>query len=126
MKKILFLTATILLILACNKPLLKYNGDFEGTWYSTPKYNPDFQKFVSDELSFSGSTGSYQIDCKDTCGVNLCLCTAKLTGTPEINQQRTIIRLNSQTPRTFTVTAEPYEVGGEWYMEIDGKKYHKQ
>ncbi|AEA44593.1 hypothetical protein [Fluviicola taffensis] len=126
MKKILFLTTAVLFLLACNKPLLKYNADFEGTWYSEAKYNSAFEEFVSDELTFSGTTGTYQVDCRDTCGVNLCTCTAKLSGTPEINQQRTIIRLNSQTPRTFNVTAEPYEVGGEWYMEIDGKKYHKQ
>lgn len=126
MRKIFFLTTATLLLLACNKPLLKYNSEFEGTWYSERQYNPDLQVFVSDELVFSGKTGSYQVDCKDTCSANLCDCTAKLTGTSEINQPRTMIRLNSQTPRTFTVDAEPYEQGGEWYMEIDGKKYHKQ
>ncbi len=126
MKNLILLAATLLVLAACNKPLLKYNSDFEGTWFSETQYNPDLQVFVSDELVFSGKTGSYQVDCKDTCTTNLCECTAKLTGTAEVNQQRTIIRLNSQTPRTFQLDAEPYEQGGEWYMEIDGKKYKKQ
>jgi hypothetical protein len=125
--KIGFYLLTALAILAgCNKPLLKYNSDFEGIWFSETQYNPDLQVFVSDELVFSGKNGTYQVDCKDTCTTNLCECTGKLTGVAEVNQQRTIIRLNSQTPRTFQLDAEPYEQGGEWYMEIDGKKYKKQ
>lgn len=126
MKKIILLTALTLVLFACNKPLLKYNSDFEGTWYSETQYNPDLQVFVGDELVFSGKEGSYQVDCKDTCGTNLCDCTGKLSGKAEINQQRTIIRLNSQTPRTFNLNTEPYEQGGSWYMEVDGKKYKKQ
>ncbi|MGV3612526.1 MAG: membrane lipoprotein lipid attachment site-containing protein [Fluviicola sp.] len=126
MKRLIFLTTILLVLAACNKPLVQYNSDFEGTWFSETQYNPDLQVFVSDELVFSGKTGSYQVDCKDTCSTNLCDCTAKLTGTAEVNQQRTIIRLNSQTKRTFQLDAEPYEQGGEWYMEIDGKKYKKQ
>lgn len=126
MKKIIFLTLTTLFLLACNKPLLKYNSDFEGTWYSEPQYNPTMGVFVSDELYFSGKEGSYQVDCQDTCNTNLCDCTAKITGTPEINKQHTIIRLNSQTPRTFNLDAEPYEQNGMWFMEVDGKTYKKQ
>jgi hypothetical protein len=126
MKKILFATLTTFVLFACNKPLLKYNGDFEGTWYSETQYNPDLQKFVGDELTFSGTTGTYQVDCGDTCGTNLCECTGKLSGKPEINQQRTIIRLNSQTPRTFNLDAEPYQQGGSWFMKVDGKVYKKQ
>lgn len=126
MKKLILLAALSFLLATCNKPLLKYNSDFEGTWFSEPQYNPDLQVFVSDEFTFSGKTGTYQVDCKDTCITNLCSCTGKLTGQSEINKQRTIIRLNSQTPRTFSLDAEPYEQGGSWYMEIDGKKYKKQ
>lgn len=126
MKNIFFLTLAALFLLACNKPLVKYNSDFEGTWYSETQYNPDLEKFVGDELTFSGKNGTYQVDCGDTCGTNLCDCTGKLSGKAEINQQRTIIRLNSQTPRTFNLDAEPYEQGGSWFMEIDGKTYKKQ
>ena len=126
MKKILLFTTACLLLLACNKPLLKYNSDFEGTWYSEPQYNNVMGKFVSDELTFSGTSGTYQIDCKDTCAVNLCDCTAKLTGKAEINQQHDKIRLNSQSQRVFTLNTEPYEQGGSWYMEVDGKTYKKQ
>ncbi|TSJ40099.1 hypothetical protein [Fluviicola chungangensis] len=126
MKKIILLTTLTLVLFACNKPLLKYNSDFEGTWYSEPQYNSVMGVFVSDELVFSGKEGSYQVDCQDTCSTNLCECTGKITGTPEINKQHTIIRLNSQTPRTFSLDAEPYEQGGSWYMEVDGKKYKKQ
>lgn len=126
MKKVFLFVTTCLLLIACNKPLLKYNSNFEGTWYSEPQYNPGLEAFVSDELVFSGKEGSYQVDCKDTCTTNLCECTAKITGTPEINKQRTIIRLNSQTQRTFQLDAEPYEQGGFWFMKVDGKVYKKQ
>ena len=37
MKKILLFTSVCFLLLACNKPLLKYNSEFEGTWYSEPQ-----------------------------------------------------------------------------------------
>lgn len=126
MKKTIFLATLLVVVAACNKPLLKYNSDFEGTWYSEPQYNPDLGVFVSDELVFSGKEGSYQVDCKDTCATNLCDCTAKITGTAEINKQHTIIRLNSQTKRTFQLEAEPYEQSGSWFMEVDGKTYKKQ
>ena len=126
MKNILLLTASCLLLLACNKPLLNYNSDFEGTWYSEAQYNSVMGVFVSDELTFSGTQGTYQVDCKDTCSTNLCECTGKLVGKAEVNQQRTIIRLNSQTPRTFTLDAEPYQQGDYWFMKIDGKTYKKQ
>lgn len=105
---------------------MKYNPDFEGTWYSETQYNPVLEKFVGDEFVFSGKDGTYQVDCKDTCGTNLCDCTGKLVGKTEINQQRTIIRLNSQTPRNFSLDTEPYELGGQWFMKIDGKLYKKQ
>jgi hypothetical protein len=126
MKTGFYLLAALALLAACNKPLLKYNADFEGTWYSETQYNPDLQKFVGDELTFSGKTGTYQVDCGDTCETSLCDCTSKLTGTAEINQQKNLIRLNSQTPRTFAVDTEPYEQGGSWFMKIDGKTYKKQ
>ncbi len=126
MKKLFFLTTLALYMFACNKPLLKYNADFEGTWYSEPQYNSSIGVFVSDELTFSGTQGTYQVDCKDTCTTNLCDCTAKLTGKAEVNQQRTMIRLNSQTPRTFNLEEEPYQQGSTWFMKVDGKTYKKQ
>lgn len=126
MKKLFFLTTLALYMFACNKPLLKYNADFEGTWYSEPQYNSTMGVFVSDELTFSGTQGTYQVDCKDTCTTNLCDCTAKLTGKAEVNQQRTMIRLNSQTPRTFNLEEEPYQQGSTWFMKVDGKTYKKQ
>jgi hypothetical protein len=126
MKKLFFLTTLALCMFACNKPLLKYNADFEGTWYSEPQYNSTMGVFVSDELTFSGTQGTYQVDCKDTCTTNLCDCTAKLTGKAEVNQQRTMIRLNSQTPRTFNLEEEPYQQGSTWFMKVDGKTYKKQ
>ncbi|MDR0802880.1 hypothetical protein [Fluviicola sp.] len=116
----------LLIFASCNKPLLKYNSAFEGTWYSEPQYNSVLGKFVSDELTFSGKTGAYLIDCQDTCAPNLCTCTEKLTGASEINQQHNKIRLNSQTPRVFELNAEPYQQGNNWYMEVDGKTYKKQ
>ncbi|MNJ85826.1 hypothetical protein D3C87_33060 [compost metagenome] len=128
MKKRFYIIPLFLLILvsSCNKPLLKYNSDFEGTWYSEAQYNSVMGKFVCDELTFSGTSGTYQVDCQDTCAANLCVCTGKLTGKAEINQQRNKIRLNSQTPRVFVLDTEPYEQGGYWFMEVDGKTYKKQ
>ncbi|MNE39324.1 hypothetical protein D3C80_1332720 [compost metagenome] len=110
MKKRFYIIPLFLLILvsSCNKPLLKYNSDFEGTWYSEAQYNSVMGKF------------------QDTCAANLCVCTGKLTGKAEINQQRNKIRLNSQTPRVFVLDTEPYEQGGYWFMEVDGKTYKKQ
>lgn len=128
MKKRFYILPLFVLVLlaSCNKPLLKYNSEFEGTWYSEPQYNSVMGKFVSDQFTFSGKTGTYLIDCQDTCAPNLCTCTGTLTGTSEINQQRDKIRLNSQTPRVFELNAEPYQEGSYWYMEVDGKKYKKQ
>ncbi|HRP53053.1 MAG TPA: hypothetical protein PLI97_06040 [Fluviicola sp.] len=122
----IILSFLLLLLCACNKSLVSYNSDFEGTWFSTPVYNPDFQKFVSDELVFSGKTGTYQSDCADTCSTNLCECTNKITGTAEINDSRSIIRLNGQIKRTFTVIQEPYQQDGKWFMKLDNKVYQKQ
>lgn len=128
MKNIRYVVGLLLIITACNKPLLKYNSDFEGTWYSVPVYNTSYSDYVSDQFTFSGKSGRYQVDCRDTCSPDLCNCLTSITGRSEINSQRTLIRLdNSQTPRTFNLDEEPYQdSNGKWFMKVDGKTYVKQ
>jgi hypothetical protein len=126
MKNSIFFLLALLLLSACNKTLIKYNPDFEGTWFSDEKYNSVSSKFVRNELVFSGQNGSFQVDCIDTCETTLCQCAEKLTGRAEINAQRTIIRLVSNFNRTFQIDAEPYQVGEQWLMKIDGRVYYKQ
>ncbi len=126
MKKYLILSLLAFALLACNKPLLEYNSEFEGTWFCDHTYFDNNGIAVTDQFVFSGTTGTYSVSCKDTCSNTLCDCLAAITGKAEINKQRTQFRLNSQTPRVFTINAEPYESGGSWYLEIDGVKYKKQ
>lgn len=126
MKYTLYTLGLLIVFSSCNKVLTDYNKEFEGTWFSEAQYNSVMGKFVSDELVISGNAGTYQSDCKDTCVVNLCDCTNKITGKAEINDKRTIIRLNSQIKRTFFLQQEPYEIDGKWFMKLDGKVYQKQ
>lgn len=127
MKKFVFFFALALLLVTCNKPLTKYNSNFEGTWYSTPVYNTTFGTFVSDQFTFSGKDGKYKLDCKDTCAPDLCDCLGELTGKAEINKQRNMIRLRGTANRTFVLEAEPYQAAnGKWMMDVDGKTYTKQ
>lgn len=126
MKKYFIFSLLAFALLACNKPLLEYNSEFEGTWFCENPYFDNNGVPVNDQFTFSGSTGTYSVACPDTCTNTLCNCLAELSGRAEINKQRTQFRLNSQTPRTFTINAEPYESGGSWYLEIDGVKYKKQ
>lgn len=126
MKYYFYILAFLFVAVSCNKTLVKYNGNFEGTWYSESRYDNINETFVRDEFVFSGSNGTYQIDCKDTCETNLCSCVEKLSGRAEINSQKTIIRLVSNFNRTFQLDAEPYEVAGKWLMKVDGRMYYKQ
>lgn len=128
MSKLYYLCFGLLLFLsACNKPLLQYNSNFEGTWFSEPVYNTTYADWVSDQLVFSGKNGTYYVDCRDTCAPVLCNCSVSLTGRAEINKQRTLIRLDGTSVKTFTLNTEPYQnSSGTWLMEIDGKTYTKQ
>lgn len=128
MNKILILALGLFFFLSgCNKPLLKYNNNFEGTWYSEPVFNTTYSDWVSDQLVFSGSNGTYYADCKDTCAPVLCNCITSISGKAEINKQRTLIRINGNSVKTFNLNAEPYQnASGTWMMEIDNKTYTKQ
>lgn len=127
MKQLTFTFFIILLTLSsCNKTVVQYNADFEGTWFSEARYDNVNQRFVRDELVFSGKDGSYQIDCPDTCATNLCHCLEKLSGRAEINASKTIIRLIANYSKTFNLDEEPYQAGGKWLMKIDGRIYYKQ
>jgi hypothetical protein len=127
MKKIISLILLSFLLITCNKPLTKYNSDFEGTWYSVPVFNTTYSEYVSDQFVFTGKDGSYKIDCRDTCTTNLCNCLGEIKGKSEINRQHNMIRLRGTANRTFVLEAEPYQsANGTWMMEVDGKTYIKQ
>lgn len=126
MRRFLIFSFILFIAFGCNKPLLKYNPKFEGTWFSTPVYIDGLGDYAAYEFTFSGKKGTYNIECRDTCSTSLCDCLGTLSGNTEVNTNHTMLRINSQTPRTFTINAEPYEENGDWFLEIDGVVYTKQ
>ena len=71
-KALFVFNLTIVLVLgvsACNKPVYKYNPDFEGTWHTVEVYDDVLDKMVQSEIVIDGADGSYKNTC-EPCNTN--------------------------------------------------------
>ncbi len=126
MLKITAILGLILVICSCNKTVEEYNPNFIGKWFSEAKFDPIFNVYISNELTFTDDQVKYQRDCRDTCATDLCECLNTIEGKAEINSSKTLFRIRNQNQLTLAINIEPYQENGVWKMEIDGKKYIKQ
>lgn len=118
-------SALVVVLSACNKPVYKYNPDFEGTWRTIPVFDSVLNYVSTNEILIDGANGSYKNSCA-TCETELCGCLSVQSGRAEMNDTKTQMRLGSNGVG-LSIDEEPnIDVNGEWTMVIQGLRYYKQ
>lgn len=124
---LLFSLFTVLLFAGCDKPLLKYNPDFEGKWRTVTYYSEDYADTITSELVFQGKDGAYNYGCREFCDEDqLCDCITQQAGRTVVNKPKTQMKIGSTAAYPLTIDVEPYQdVNGVWRMEINGEEFIK-
>lgn len=116
----------LLLISGCNKPVYKYNFDFEGTWRTPVTYDTILDKNVISEIIIDGLDGSFKNSC-DPCAVNLCNCISTQVGKAVMNSTKSQMRIGSSSAYPLFIDEEPnIDLNGFWTMKIKGLRYYRQ
>lgn len=116
---------TFSLLVSCDKPVYKYNPDFEGTWRTLPVYDSVLNYSTMNEIMIDGADGSYKGTC-NPCGTDLCNCIVTQAGKAVMNDTKTQMRMGSNA-FALTIEEEPnIDSNGNWTMKIQGFRYYKQ
>jgi hypothetical protein len=126
MKRILvFLVLLGGILVSCNKPVYKYNSDFEGTWKTDVIFDTILNMNVRSEIIIDGADGSYKNTCSP-CGSELCNCVSTHYGKAVMNTSRTEMRIGSSN-YSLKINEEPYQdTDGLWKMKIQGLVFIRQ
>lgn len=120
----IFLLA-LLVLTACDKPVYKYNSDFEGTWRTDAVYDSVLQYTTMSEIIIDGADGSYKNSCA-ICGTDLCNCVSTQVGKAVVDNNHTHMRMGSNG-YPLTIDEEPNIDGsGNWTMKVQGQRFYKQ
>ncbi len=115
---------------SCDKPLSKYNPDFEGTWRTETAYSDLYEKTITSEIVIDGKDGIYNYACTDVtgCAPRLCNCISQQQGKTVINTSHTHIKFGSSSGAyAVTIDTEPYQDSqGIWRMKVNDEEYTKQ
>lgn len=130
MKTILHLVfsslALIFLVYSCNKPVYKYNSDFEGTWRTLIVYDSLLNANTCSEIFIDGEEGSFKNTC-NPCGVDLCNCISSQAGKAVLNSSKTHMKIGSSNNLILSIDEEPnMDANGLWTMKIRGLRYYRQ
>jgi hypothetical protein len=110
---------------SCNKPVYKYNSDFEGNWRTAVIYDTILNKNVMSEIVIDGPDGTYSNTC-DPCGVDLCNCISSQVGKAVMNTSRTQMKIGSNS-YALTIQQEPtVNALGQTTIIIRNQTYYKQ
>lgn len=121
----LFLLIAVFIAASCDKPVYKYNQNFEGTWRTSVIYDTILNKNVQSEIVIDGKDGSFRNTC-DPCGTDLCNCISYSAGQAVMNADKTQMKIGSNG-FPLTIQKEPYEEpDGTWAMKVGGLIYYRQ
>lgn len=110
---------------ACNKPVYKYNPDFEGTWRTAVINDTILNKNVQSEIVIDGAEGSYRNTC-EPCATDLCNCISYQSGKAVMNDSKTQMKIGSNG-FPLNIQEEPSENSqGIWQMKIGNLYYYRQ
>jgi hypothetical protein len=113
------------LITSCNKPVYKYNKDFEGTWQTELVYDELFETYVMSEIVIDGEDGTFKNACSP-CSEGLCDCLNTHVGKAVMNSSRTQMRIGSSN-YALSIDEEPnMNSSGVWTMKVQGLRYYRQ
>ena len=128
--KLLFTMFTLGLLVAvgsCDKPVYKYNSNFEGTWRTVTQFDSTFNKIVTSEIVIDGRDGRFSYACETICGSELCDCNITQVGKAVMNSTKTQLKIGSTSSFPLTIEQEPYQDNnGTWKMKVYGLTFIKQ
>jgi hypothetical protein len=115
----------ITLVVSCNKPVYKYNANFEGTWRSLPVYDSLLNKITQSEIVIDGADGSFKNSC-EPCNTNeLCNCVSYQVGKAVMNSSKDQMKIGS-SGYALPIDQEPtVDANGVWTMIIKGTTYYR-
>jgi hypothetical protein len=93
-------------MVTCNKPVYKYNADFEGVWRTPIVYDSILNKNILKEIIIEGDEGSFKNTC-EPCGTELCNCVSTQYGKAVMNSNKTQMRIGSSSSYVLTIEEEP-------------------
>ncbi len=121
----IYFVLVFLTVVSCNKPVYKYNSNFEGTWRTLLVYDDILDTEVMSEIVIQGEEGTYKNTCRP-CGTDLCDCLNTHVGKAVMNSSRTQMRIGSSN-YALRIDEEPNIDGnGAWTMKIQGLRYYRQ
>ncbi|MFT5777630.1 MAG: hypothetical protein ACI837_000578 [Crocinitomicaceae bacterium] len=116
----------LFIVSACDKPVIKYNSDFEGQWRTILVYDSLLQVNVMNEIVIEGKDGSFKNTCAP-CGADLCNCLNSSVGKATMNSSKTHMKIGSSNSYPLEIQEEPnIDSTGTWTMLIHGLRYYKQ
>ena len=127
MNKLIFIAFLIVTATSCSKKAGDYNPDFIGHW-RTEAYslNENSTTFYRNEIIIEKKDGAYRQQCSETCEPYVCSCSNDVTGTPTVNDSRTLLKIGSANAITLSIDKEPYrDANDAWKMDINGYTYTK-
>lgn len=130
MKSLALIFAAVLvlssILYSCNKPVYKYNPNFEGRWRTLPVYDDLLNANVVSEIYIEGAEGTFKNTCTP-CGVDLCNCISSQAGKAVLNTSKTQMKIGSSNSLLLSIDEEPnIDTNGLWTMKIRGLRYFKQ
>lgn len=122
-------SATVLLtliVVCCDKYVVKYNPKFEGKWRTVTGYNENFDDTTTSMLIIDGKEGSYKYGCRTICADDLCDCVYTQAGRAVVNKQHTQMKIGSSNAYALPIDVEPYQdANGVWRLELNGEQFIK-
>lgn len=114
--------------LGCNKPVYKYNKDFEGNWFSEKRFESLLNDTVQNQIVIKGGDGIFNNMCPELCLPDLCGCVNIQSGKAVMNSSKTEMKIGSaQGTQPLRINKEPFQDEfGKWKMEVNELSYTKQ
>ena len=122
---LLLFIAPFFILISCNKPVYKYNSNFEGTWRTMVGYDSLMVANVQSEIVIEGAEGSFKNTCRP-CGTDLCNCVSTYYGKAVMNSTKTQMKIGSSNLYPLNIDKEPTDSAGVWTMKIQGLTYYRQ
>lgn len=123
--KLLISLAALSILTACNKPVYKYNPDFEGIWRTAVINDTILNKNVQSEIVIDGAEGSYRNTC-EPCGTDLCNCVSYQSGKAVMNDSKTQMKIGSNGYPLIIQEEPTKNAQGVWQMKIGNLYYYRQ
>lgn len=119
-------TTLIFLMYSCNKPVYKYNSEFEGIWRTVVIYDSLLNANTCSEIFIDGEDGTFKNTC-NPCGLDLCNCVSTQAGKAVMNSSKTHMKIGSSNNMVLIIDEEPnIDANGLWTMKIRGLRYYRQ